>query len=70
MNRFFDAIPHQIKGIVIMVIGILLLLNSLGIIEKGLNALVIAAAILLILYGFVVSGFYQKMFEKNKHNQR
>lgn len=65
MNDFLHS--NQVKGLLIMGAGILLMLNSLGIIEKGLNAVVIAAAILMVLYGFFIAGYYQKFFKKNNH---
>ena len=67
MKAFFDSISHQIKGVLVMIAGLLLLLHTLGIIERGISAVLIAVSIGLMFYGFVFAGFYKK-FIKDRNN--
>ena len=47
---------NSVQGILILVAGILLLLYTLGIIETGINLILILAAIGLIAYGALAIG--------------
>jgi hypothetical protein len=44
---------RYVKGSVILGMGLILLLHTLGIITTGLNVIIIIGAALLMLYGFV-----------------
>jgi hypothetical protein len=46
-------LPDLYQGIIIMVAGIILLLHTLGFMERGLNYLLIAGAVYMIILGFI-----------------
>ena len=55
------------KGILLMVAGIILILHTLGIIQKGLSILIILAAVYMIIVGFIkMDGYYliQRLMKK------
>lgn len=56
-NQHIDFNDHKfIKGILLLSGGVLLLLYSLNAVNFGINVLLIISAVLLILYGAMVSG--------------
>lgn len=55
-NKFFDVYTMQVvRGLGIIIGGVLLLLHTLGIIETGINLLLILISVGLITYGIIVS---------------
>jgi hypothetical protein len=46
-------LPDLYQGIIIMVAGVILLLHTLGFMERGLHYLLIAGALYMIILGFV-----------------
>jgi len=64
----FNSLSTQIKGLIVMVIGIILLLHTLGIIERGISAILILVSAGLITYGFLLTGYY-KIFIKDSNNK-
>jgi uncharacterized membrane protein len=44
-----------LRGLVIMIAGIGLLLHTLGIIQTGINLILILTSVAMIIYGFAVS---------------
>lgn len=50
-----------LQGLAALVGGTTMLLYSLGIIERGITTLLILASILLIFYGVIKSGLYEKI---------
>lgn len=62
-------LTHFQKGIVAIVIGVLLLLNTLQILTIGVNTLIILGALALIAWGFLAIGgirFVKGFFNKKK----
>jgi hypothetical protein len=62
-------LPEIYQGIIIMIAGIILLLHTLGIIERGLDYLIMGGAIYMIILGFVkIDGIekIRKLFTKKK----
>lgn len=57
----FTTLTNQQKGIIYMIIGLVLLLFTLGIFEKLLGYLIITGSILLVGYGFIISGYAQQL---------
>lgn len=53
--NFINKIPPTQKGIALAIIGILLLFYTLGIMERGLNLILIAIAIGMIVYGIYLA---------------
>ncbi len=64
MNSFIRSLPHQIKGFLIMGIGILLLLHTLGIIERGISMVLIIISAAIIAYGFIMTGYHKKFMRE------
>lgn len=49
---------RSLRGLILIIIGAILLLHTLGLIEQGLNMLLIIASLSMIVYGTVTSGIY------------
>ena len=47
------------KGILLFIGGTILLLNTLGIIEKGLDTLIIIGSVAMIVAGLIMSNVYE-----------
>jgi hypothetical protein len=47
-----------LRGILIMIVGAVLLLYTLGLIEVGLSFVLVVLAVASIVYGFYISGLY------------
>jgi uncharacterized membrane protein len=57
----------MVRGIILMSLGLILLLNTLGIVEKAFTAILIVVSIYLMVYGFYISNLYpmiREMFKK------
>lgn len=69
---FFMKLSNMVKGILLIVGGVIVLLNTLGIATATLNTLVLLGAIGMIVLGIYLSGAYQKMYalltEEKKSN--
>ncbi len=64
---FDKYLTPKSQGLVIMAIGIVLLLNAIGFIDRGLNSLIIIASIGLVIYGFIQADgphFVKKLLKK------
>ena len=51
----------MLQGLTALVGGITMLLYSLGIVERGITTLLILASLVLIFYGIIKSGLYEKV---------
>lgn len=59
MQNQFNLDPNNrnvVKGLLLLITGVLLLLYTLNLITTGINALLILASVGLIVYGSVTSG--------------
>ena len=68
LNPFQDM-SREVKGTLLMVAGLVVLLNTLGIFAQLLKLLVVAGAVYIFLYGLYLSGYYKyiaNMVKKNK----
>lgn len=67
MDRLINKMSESTKGTIIMIIGLVLLLNTMGI--KIINYAMFLASFILLIYGFVEAGFYKKIVTliKGKH---
>lgn len=50
------------KGIAAILGGILLLLYTLGFMQSGINILIMLIAAALVVYGFIISGLYDAIY--------
>lgn len=69
MNNIFARFSPAQKGAMLIAGGILLLLYTLGVIEKGLTALLILGAIIMIIYGILIGNYHiliKRLFQKNQ----
>jgi hypothetical protein len=72
MDTVFHNPSDTIKGTILMLAGIVLLLNTLGITLKIIYILTLCGAISMIAYGFFQAGYYTKiveLFNKRKPNK-
>ncbi len=49
------------KGILLIITGSVLLLHTMGFLAKGLDIIIIIGALGLIIYGFILADYYQKI---------
>lgn len=57
----FKDLSDSGKGLLLMFAGFILLLNTLGIIQRGLDLIIIIAALYMIVYGFIKAKYHQKI---------
>jgi uncharacterized membrane protein len=67
--EFLRNIPDTIKGNILIISGIVLLLNALGVTLKVITILTMVAATFMIVYGFVQAGYYHALLEKITGNK-
>jgi hypothetical protein len=60
MNKF-KQLPDKVQGVLYFVAGIVMLLYALGILEKGINLVVIVIAVCLMLFGYMKIGMHDKI---------
>lgn len=72
-NQFLDTNNRNIvKGLLLLITGVLLLLYTLNLITTGINAVLILASVGLIIYGTVTSGLDQvlkRLYESFTHRK-
>ena len=64
-----NKLSDQQQGILMMVAGVVLLLHSLGILQRGLGLLIVVAGALLLYYGVKMAGYEKyimRLFKKGK----
>ncbi len=61
MNRIWKELPEAYKGMILMVTGIVLLLHTLGIIQKGLNLIIITFSIIMIVMGLMRTEWHTQL---------
>ncbi|MEX0672426.1 MAG: hypothetical protein WD068_03650 [Candidatus Babeliales bacterium] len=64
-----NKLSDQQQGILMIVAGVVLLLHSLGILQRGLGLLIVVAALLLLYYGIKMAGYekyFTAIFKKGK----
>lgn len=60
MNKF-KQLPDKVQGLLYLVAGVVVLLYALGILEKGINFVVIVMAVGLMLFGYMKLGMHDKI---------
>lgn len=60
MNKF-KQLPDKVQGLLYLVAGVVVLLYALGILEKGINFVVIIMAVCLMLFGYMKLGIHDKV---------
>ncbi len=63
--EFLKTVPPVYRGTIYAVIGLLILLDSLGILSKSIHIFVILAAIGLIIYGIKATNVIDLLLKKN-----
>ncbi len=69
MNNPLTTLSDTAKGILLMIGGALLLFNTLGIIERGVNLIIIAGSLVMIFYGIVMSKTHRKIYSLFKKSE-
>lgn len=62
---FLNNIPPVYRGSIYSIIGLLILLDALGVLTKSIHIFVIMAAIGLIIYGIKVTNVLDLIIKKN-----
>ncbi len=52
MINLYEQLSHKQQGMLLIAIGAVLLLHTMGVIERGLNWIIIATSIAMIIHGF------------------
>ncbi|MCX5922708.1 MAG: hypothetical protein NTX86_05285 [Candidatus Dependentiae bacterium] len=63
MFNLFNGLSDRNKGILLVATGIVLLLNTLGVLEKYLHVLVIIGAIYMIVVGLIKLEVHTRVME-------
>lgn len=61
MEKFMQALDPFYKGLVMILAGSMLLLHTLGFLEKGLGIVLTGFSLYLIIQGMRISGLYTKL---------
>ena len=68
MNKVFPTVNDTVKGVLLIIVGIILLLHTLGWIRRGLDIIIIVCAAIMIFYGILliskqnaIKAYIQKM---------
>jgi hypothetical protein len=61
MMNAFQRLPEKVQGLLYLVAGIVMILYALGLIQKGINLVVILMAALLMLFGYMKLGIHKKV---------
>lgn len=59
MDNNFTA-RNLIRGVLIMAIGFVMILHTLGWVQQGLNLIMVIVSLGAIFYGFITSGLYER----------
>lgn len=59
--NFFQKLPDKMQGLLCVAAGIMMILYALGLVQKGINVVVIAVAACLILFGYMKLGIHNKV---------
>ncbi|TET05913.1 hypothetical protein E3J79_03925 [Candidatus Dependentiae bacterium] len=76
MNDFFEKMSDANKGILLIIVGSILLIHTLGFIERGLNVIIILGSLLMIFYGAFLlrhgmfKTYYQKIIARLKKKEK
>ena len=65
--EFYHSLPSQTKGVILIATGVLLILYTLGLIQKGVNFAIMAGAAYLIYRGIEKLGGFDvimRVFKK------
>ncbi len=54
MNKLLPNSSDTIKGALLIIIGIVLILHTLGLVRRGLDIIIIASSISMIFYGILL----------------
>ena len=57
----FKDLSDSGKGLFLMLAGFILLLHTLGIMQRGLDLIIIIASLYIIVYGFIKAKYHQKI---------
>jgi len=60
MRELLKNLSESTKGYILITAGVILLLHTMRILEHSLYYLLILGSLMMIIYGFVVSGLYDK----------
>lgn len=61
MEKFIQALDPFYKGVAMILAGSMLLLHTLGFLEKGLGFVLAGFSLYLIIQGMRISGLYTKL---------
>lgn len=66
--EFYHSLPNQTKGVILIATGALLILYTLGLIQKGINYAIMAGAAYLIYRGIEKLGGFDAIMGLIKKN--
>ena len=69
MFNLFERLSEIQKGTLLIVSGLILLFHTLGIIETGLNYIIIFGSLFMIVYGLVLVNVHKKIMALIKKEQ-
>jgi len=70
MLKIFENLSDAVKGVFFIFAGVILLFHTLGVLQKGLNYILIIISIYLIALGFVKIGGVEKFKQITQKNSK
>jgi len=64
----WNDLSRTFRGTVLIIGGTILLLHTLGILERWLNIILITTALAMIIYGVILAGLWEKAVNQIKKN--
>ncbi len=61
MFTMFQNMSDKQKGILLIIIGSILFFHTLGIIQAGLNYVIIVGSLIMIIYGLMLINIHRKV---------
>ncbi len=59
----FKRLPDFYQGVIYILLGVTAILYALGIIEKGIDVIIILFAICMVVLGCIKTGLHQKIMD-------
>lgn len=70
MFTILNQLSDNHKGILMIIAGFALLLHTMGIIQTGINFMIIVGSIILIIYGFFKARYDKKLMYLLQRTQK
>ncbi|HEX4068703.1 MAG TPA: hypothetical protein VHX42_01270 [Candidatus Babeliales bacterium] len=67
--NYFQKLPDKLQGLLCVVAGVVMILYALGLVQKGINFVVIVMAACLMFFGYMKLGIHHKVMRLLHHKR-